>query len=63
MTKRVLVLVLFLGTATAAFASRPRNPAPPSLDPPHAPEIHADSAITALTILSGAVLMLRGRKK
>jgi len=31
--------------------------------PGGAPEIDANSAVTALTLLSGAVMLVRGRKK
>jgi hypothetical protein len=53
--KRLLSVALFaLGAASFAMALPP---------PPSAPEIDAGSAASALTLLSGAVLMFRSRRK
>jgi hypothetical protein len=46
-------ILLFLGVAGAALAG---------VHPP-APEIDPGSAVSALTLLSGALLVIRGRRK
>jgi len=51
----VAVFLSVLAVATVAMAT-PTGPG-------GAPEIDANSAVTALTLLSGAVMLVRGRKK
>jgi hypothetical protein len=48
--------LLLVGVASAAFAQI--HPPPPST-----PEIAAGSAASALALLSGALLVIRGRRK
>jgi len=51
--KTVGMLLLFVGISSFAFASAPVA----------APEIGAASGTAALTLLSGAILVIRGRRK
>jgi hypothetical protein len=51
------VSLLLIGVASAAFAQHP-TPGGAS-----APEIAAGSAASALALLSGALLVIRGRRK
>lgn len=52
MTKTVGMLLLLAGAAGLAMAA-----------PPVAPEVGAGSAGSALALLSGALLVIRGRRK
>jgi hypothetical protein len=52
MTKAFGLVLLTLGTAAALFAA-----------PPIGPEIDAGSAVSALALISGAALVIRGRRK
>jgi hypothetical protein len=54
--KRIIVLVLSVFGAAAVALATPAGPG-------GAPEIDANSAVTALTLLSGSVLLIRGRRK
>ena len=47
------MLLLFVGISSFAFASGPLA----------APEINAASGTAAVTLLSGAILVIRGRRK
>ena len=51
MVKLIGAMLLLMGMAGFAFG------------PPTAPEISPDSATTALALISGAVLVMRGRRK
>jgi len=51
MVKLIGSLMLFLGMAGFVFG------------PPAVPEISPDSATTALALISGALLVMRGRRK
>jgi len=52
MTKAVGLMLLLVGAASFAMAA-----------PPIAPEIGAGSAGSAIALLSGALLVIRGRRK
>lgn len=54
--KQILLLTLSVLALTAVAGATPRGPG-------GAPEIDGNSAITAVTLLSGSVMLLRGRKK
>ena len=54
--KIVTAMLLLSGLASLAFASFPTAPA-------SVPEIGPASAVGALTLLSGALLVIRGRRK
>jgi hypothetical protein len=51
--KSIGMVLLLVGASSFAFASGPLA----------APEINAASGTAALTLLSGAVLVIRGRRK
>ncbi len=51
MVKMIGVMLLLMGMAGFAFG------------PPAAPEISPDSATTALALVSGALLVMRGRRR
>ena len=50
--RTLAIFILVAGTATIAFA--------PPVD---VPEVNADSVTTALALLSGGLLVFRGRRK
>jgi len=52
MVKSIGSLMLFLGMAGFVFGP-----------PPAVPEISPDAATTALALISGALLVMRGRRK
>ena len=56
MTKLVAITLLLLGATTVALAGSPGFGA-------DAPEIDPGSIVTGLTLLSGAVLLIRTRRK
>jgi hypothetical protein len=51
--------LLLIGVASSAFA----NAFHPGPQPASAPEIDAGSAASALTLLAGTLLVIRGRRK
>ncbi len=53
-TKTIGMTLLLLGASTLALAAPP---------PTNAPEIDPGSAVSALALLSGTVLMVRSRRK
>ncbi len=55
MKKTIAPIVLLLGVTTAALAVPP--------PPPVAPEIDPGSTASALTLMAGALLLIRGRRK